>query len=337
MAKPLTRSQKYSAIFGWYSFPCIQKINIFILTNFFSDNKAVYNRNGGLHIADNLQQIPALQPDSSRRTWSGVGDPNNLLPFSSLMIPQMPQFPMKPLQFPQKQPTYTQYQSDLLPKNVEIPVELKNQQQYTWPVIGPNLPNLPNNIHPDHNNNEGMPEKDVIGVIKDVPVSDRKKDGKNLLTHSKSESKSMEDSDYNNEEEEEMTTEPPKKKKKHRKVNKVGKQAPEEQTDEKDSTAQQLKIITSELQTEFMDHADGEAERPGGAVVSLALGFLHLNLLKMTKKNPTFDHLFCLSGILITIGLVMVVSCRTTAVRKRVRHGKGYAHDADFLVNGMYL
>lgn len=48
-------------------------------------------------------------------------------------------------------------------------------------------------------------------------------------------------------------------------------------------------------------------------------------------------HLCIFSGILITIGLVMVVSCRTTTVRKRVRRGKGYAHDADFLVNGMYL
>lgn len=239
------------------------------------NNKAVFSHNGGLHIADNAQQIPDLARQTFSvsnlkdpyRTWGGgMSDPNLLQNWPQ----QMPQFPMKPLQFPQKQPTYTQYQSDLMPKNVAMPDQLKNQQQYTWPIIGPNLPNLPNSNHPNHNNEEVLPEKDDI-VIKDVPVSDRKKDGKNLLVQSKSESKSTEDSDYNNEEDEETTTEPPKKKKKHRKVNKIGKQTNEEHVDEKDSSAQQLKIVNSELQAEFMDH-DGEADRPGGAVVSLALG-----------------------------------------------------------------
>lgn len=198
------------------------------------------------------------------RTWN---DPNILQNWPQ----QMPQFPMKPLQFPQKPSTYTQYQSDLLQKNAGIPDQIKIQQQYTWPIIGPNLPNVPNVNHPDHNNEEILPEKDAIGDIKDVPVPDRKKDGKNLLVQTKTESKSTEDSDYNNEEDDETTTEPPKKKKKHRKVNKVGKQPPVEKADDSDSSAQQLKMVHSELQNEFMDH-DGEADRPGGAVVSLALG-----------------------------------------------------------------
>lgn len=228
------------------------------------NSKATYNRNGGLHIGDGLQQIPPLQTDLSRQTFTTNhkdpyrwNDPNLMQNWPQ----QMPQFPMKPLQFPQ-------YQPDLLQKNIGLPDQIKSQQQYTWPVIGPNLPNI---IHPDHNNEEVLPEKDAIGVIKDVPVSDRKKDGKNILVQ-KNESKSTEDSDYNNnEEEEETTTEPPKKKKKHRKVNKIGKQEPEERADEKDSSAQQLKTINDELQAEFMDH-DGAADRPGGAVVSLALG-----------------------------------------------------------------
>lgn len=226
-----------------------------------------------MHIADTVQQIPPLQPDLSRQTFATNpkdvyhtwNDPNMLQNWPQ----QMPQFPMKPLQFPQKPSTYTQYQSDLLQKNVGIPDQI--QQQYTWPIIGPNLPSVPNINHPDHNNEEVLPEKDAIGVVKDVPVSDRKKDGKNLLVQTKSESKSTEDSDYNNEEDEETTTEPPKKKKKHRKVNKIGKQPAVEHADGKDSSAQQLKMVNSELETEFMDH-DGEADRPGGAVVSLALG-----------------------------------------------------------------
>lgn len=45
-------------------------------------------------------------------------------------------------------------------------------------------------------------------------------------------------------------------------------------------------------------------------------------------------------GIIVTAALAILVFCRATVVRRRVRGraGKGpYAHDADFLVNGMYL
>lgn len=204
--------------------------------------------------------------------WSNAADPNLI----SNWPQQMPEFPLKSLQIQQKQATFPQYQSDLIPKNVGAldQTQLKSQQQFGWPILGPNLPNLSSG-HLNHNNEEILPEKDAIGVLKDVPVSDRKKDGKHLLNQNKSESKSTEDSDYNNEEEEETTTEPPKKKKKHRKVNKLGK--PEERTDSKDVAAQQMDIIHSGLHAEFMDH-DGEADRPGGAVVSLALGsFVRLN------------------------------------------------------------
>lgn len=181
---------------------------------------------------------------------------------------------MKPLQFPQKS-TYTQYQPDLLQKAVSSDQsQLKTQQQYNvnWPISDSNAPTLTNVNHPNHNNEEILPEKDAIAVLKDAPVHDRKKDGKNLLIQNKSESKSTEDSDYNNEDEEETTTEPPRKKKKHRKVNKIGKQPTEQKAESNsDSAMQQLKMVHSDLKVEFMDH-DGEADRPGGAVVSLALG-----------------------------------------------------------------
>lgn len=249
-----------------------------MITIFSDTSKAVFNRNGGLQITDTAQQISRLQPDLSRfpvaskdsYPWNGPSDPN-IAP--NWPQQQMPQFPMKPLQFPQK-PSYTQYQPDLLQKTVGLSdqTQSNNQQQYNinWPISESNLPSI---NHPNHDNEEVLPEKDAIGIIKDVPVHDRKKDGKGLIVQGKSESKSTEDSDYNNEDDEETTTEPPKKKKKHRKVNKIGKQPNEERVATKDSSMQQLKLIHSGLQVEFMDH-DGEADRPGGAVVSLALGWL---------------------------------------------------------------
>lgn len=300
-----------------------------------------------MHAPDNIQQIPQLTGDISQQSypinikdnyhvWSNAAGPNLI----SNWPQEMPEFPIKPSQFQQKPPTFPQYQPDMIQKNAgsSDQSQVKNQKTFGWPIHGSNLPSNPNvqnpsRIHLNHNNEEVLPEKDAIGVIKDVPVVDRKKDGKNLINQSKSGLKSTEDSDYNIEEEEEATTEPPRKKKKHRKVNKIGKS---DEQNSKDVGEQQLDAIHSGLQAEFMDN-DGEADRPGGAVVSLALG----------PSNPLVDLIpneinndlafFSFAGILITIGLVMVVSCRTTTVRKRVRRGKGYAHDADFLVNGMYL
>ena len=59
------------------------------------------------------------------------------------------------------------------------------------------------------------------------------------------------------------------------------------------------------------------------------------NVLKANK--PVF---FNFPGICVTAIMVLVVGCRMKVVRKRMirRGGKlPYAHDADFLVNGMYL
>lgn len=251
-------------------------------------NKMVFKHNGGLHATDNMQPIPQLPSDMSRQpfpvnskdtyhVWSNAAESN--------WPQQMPEFPMKSLQFPSKQQMFSQYQPDLLPKNaIDIQtdaLQIKNPSQMNWPNL-PNLPDKPGNMHLNHNNEEILPEKDAIDVIKDGPVSDRKKDGKNLLNQSKSESKSTEDSDYNTEDEDEPTTEPPKKKKKHRKVNKLGKQTTDEHVGSKDSAAQQMDAIHSGLQAELMDH-DGEADRPGGAVVSLALGKIMYTFMLETQ------------------------------------------------------
>lgn len=46
-------------------------------------------------------------------------------------------------------------------------------------------------------------------------------------------------------------------------------------------------------------------------------------------------------GVCITALLVVLVGCRLRGVRRRLRRHRGskslYAHDADYLVNGMYL
>lgn len=59
---------------------------------------------------------------------------------------------------------------------------------------------------------------------------------------------------------------------------------------------------------------DEEVLRPRGAVISLAL------------------------GLTVTAIMAALIGCRLRVVRKRGRRGHGpYAHDADYLVNGMYL
>lgn len=71
---------------------------------------------------------------------------------------------------------------------------------------------------------------------------------------------------------------------------------------------EELKQTTDDLQ-------DGEAERPGGAILSLTL------------------------GVCLTCIMAILIGCRLRVVRRRMRRGgkSPYAHDADYLVNGMYL
>jgi len=48
---------------------------------------------------------------------------------------------------------------------------------------------------------------------------------------------------------------------------------------------------------------------------------------------------FLIAGLCITGIMVVLVACRLRVVRRRLRRGgkSPYAHDADYLVNGMYL
>uniref|UniRef100_A0A1A9UMI6 MANSC domain-containing protein n=1 Tax=Glossina austeni TaxID=7395 RepID=A0A1A9UMI6_GLOAU len=139
---------------------------------------------------------------------------------------------------------------------------------------------------------------------------------------------------YEYDDEEEKSTEPPKKKpRKHRKTKSKSAKSIEYAVQKfqtpSDTAAmavhhnaaayapvhEQYKVIHENLAMEFRDH-DGLSDRPGGAVLSLTL------------------------GVLITAALAILIGCRLRTVGRRARRLGGktpYAHEADFLVNGMYL
>ncbi|XP_044731825.1 nuclear transcription factor Y subunit beta [Chrysoperla carnea] len=80
---------------------------------------------------------------------------------------------------------------------------------------------------------------------------------------------------------------------------------------------QQHTPMASELKMtdEFVEMEEITVDKPSGAILSLTL------------------------GLCITMIMVAIVGCRLRVVRKRMRRGgkSPYAHDADYLVNGMYL
>ncbi|XP_037883922.1 uncharacterized protein LOC119634067 [Glossina fuscipes] len=141
---------------------------------------------------------------------------------------------------------------------------------------------------------------------------------------------------YEYDDEEEKSTEPPKKKpRKHRKtksksVKSIEYAVQKFQTPSETAAMavhhnaaaaayapvhEQYKVIHENLAMEFRDH-DGLSDRPSGAVLSLTL------------------------GVLITAALAILIGCRLRTVGRRARRLGGktpYAHEADFLVNGMYL
>ncbi|XP_065338706.1 low-density lipoprotein receptor-related protein 11 isoform X3 [Cloeon dipterum] len=75
------------------------------------------------------------------------------------------------------------------------------------------------------------------------------------------------------------------------------------------------KALGHNSDAEAFQMPDGSAAKPGGAYLSLSI------------------------GLLVTALLAALISCRLRAVRRRLRRGgkSNLAHDADFLVNGMYL
>ncbi|XP_044753745.1 uncharacterized protein LOC123313096 isoform X3 [Coccinella septempunctata] len=81
-----------------------------------------------------------------------------------------------------------------------------------------------------------------------------------------------------------------------------------------ETPAENKKDVYPDVVAYKMDGNDGVAQTPGGAVLSL-----------------TF-------GLMITCIMAVMIACRLRIVKRRTRKsGKSYAHDADYLVNGMYL
>ncbi|XP_046664368.1 uncharacterized protein LOC124357034 isoform X1 [Homalodisca vitripennis] len=79
-----------------------------------------------------------------------------------------------------------------------------------------------------------------------------------------------------------------------------------------------VETLSAELsltENSFDSDMDGQNVNPRGAILSLTMGL-------------------CVTGIMLVL-----VGCRMRMVRRRMRRGSKspYAHDADFLVNGMYL
>lgn len=232
----------------------------------------IFNHKGGLHIPNNVpqlqqqQQLP-MQPPAFQLPPYNLQPQQQQLPAMENVRPiwqQMQQFPMKPLD--QLQPGVQQ------------------NGPYNWPILSPNLPVY----SPINNNNEEtLPKQDMVQTFEDTPVADKKKNGKNTIA-SKSDATSTsaeeKDSEYDEEEEVKATEPPPKKKAhKHKKVLKTPQSDADAANDDGaekkpnkntgDSAPQQLKMVHSKLQMEFLDH-DGDSEKPSGAVLSLTLGKL---------------------------------------------------------------
>ncbi|KAL0267598.1 UNVERIFIED_CONTAM: hypothetical protein PYX00_009826 [Menopon gallinae] len=90
--------------------------------------------------------------------------------------------------------------------------------------------------------------------------------------------------------------------------------SPQSKTKVEVTTASSRTVVAAELSMNEAE-AEGGMDKPSGAILSLTLGM-------------------CITAIMIVL-----VGCRLRVVRRRMRRsGKSpYAHDPDFLVNGMYL
>ena len=189
-----------------------------------------------------------------------------------------------------------------------------NKNQWPTEMGNKNLPPVVLNV------NNGQSQQPVVPnvpaappntVVQPAPIPEQPPKGNEGKSKPPAKEDTPEEESDSGEEEEEKTA-PPKAGKsrgKHRKLD-----ASDQGMPTFPPIYQQLKAIGSELDGEIIDH-DGASDRPTGAVVSLVI------------------------GVFITAILGIFISCRIKTVGRRIRRtGKGpYAHDADFLVNGMYL
>lgn len=223
----------------------------------------IFNHKGGLQIPNTInnnnlaqqyisnngyavpQSEPYMQnlPDTYRiPQWSADTRISQTWPQQQPQIPLIVQPPIQQQQ--QLQPM----QQDVLESQIR---EQQQQQRPNWPV----RPVAPVDSHPVNN---------PIKLPKSKDAADNGQD-------------SDEESEYDEDERTvQMTEAPPKKKlRKHKenrsKINKDKAKKHDEQHDHDKPMHDQLKMIKSDLDMEFIDH-DGAADRPGGAVLSLTLG-----------------------------------------------------------------
>lgn len=196
-------------------------------------------------------RIPQWSADTRVQTWPQQQQP-----------PPPPQMPMivQPIQ---QQPM----QQNALESQIR-----EQQQRQNWP------------IRPALNASPAIP------VMDNHPINNPMKVSKSKVQSGSDTQDSDEETEYDEEEKIAPATEPPPKKKqrKHKdnrtKVNKdKAKKHDEQPHDHEKPMHEQLKMIKSDLDMEFMDH-DGPADRPGGAVLSLTLG-KYLQLILLYRVN----------------------------------------------------
>ncbi|XP_053692483.1 uncharacterized protein LOC128740929 [Sabethes cyaneus] len=308
----------------------------------------IFNHKSGLQLASNqmtssqyqdslpdtsyVPNIPRNGPylplqnnyQSSAQQWT---DPRLSAPQRTLW-PNQPQLPQE--QYvqppPQHQPDAVQPPPMQAPAQI-IPSQQQQQQQQiqTAPEVDPNLTGADLTKQPKLDTAPPSPKKPSEPHGKSTKSSEEYESYDEQYQESKSSSEQAE-----NDEKQEPPPQQQQQKKKqhkhhnkqhgeeHKKKNKSGKSSKKDKAiaDEHPPAPvhEHLKMLRNDLEIEFTDH-DRLAERPGGAVLSLTL------------------------GAILTAALAIMIGCRMKVARRRIRRqGKSsYAHDADFLVNGMYL
>lgn len=278
----------------------------------------IFNHKGGLQIQSNISppQYPDSIPDTSY--IPNIPRPNQYMPL--------------PGNYQSGPPQQQQWDPRMSPP--QRPIWPQQQQQMPQPIQPAPIPQV--NLPPQQQQPVATPiSADQSKQPAETPKEPAEAHGK---TAKSSEEYETYDDQYQDskastsgeEQESEAAAEKPEPKKKQHKHHKHGgehdhKKKNKSKSAKKDKAAhggeehaapvhEHLKMLRNDLEIEFADH-DGQAERPGGAVLSLTL------------------------GAILTAALAIMIGCRMKVARRRIRRqGKSsYAHDADFLVNGMYL
>uniref|UniRef100_A0A1Q3FS43 MANSC domain-containing protein n=1 Tax=Culex tarsalis TaxID=7177 RepID=A0A1Q3FS43_CULTA len=277
-----------------------------------SSDSRIFNHKGGLQLQSNIS--PPQYPDS--------------IPDTSY-IPNIPRTN-------QYMPLPGSYQSGP-PQQQQWDPRMSPPQRPMWPQ----QPQMPQSI-PQQTNQQSQQQQPVQPVATPVASNDQPKpvespkDSEGHKAAKSSEEYETYDDQYQDskassgEDQEEEKPEPAQKKKQHKHRKHGGDHDHEHKKKNKSKSTKKdkahgeehaapvhehLKMLRNDLEIEFADH-DGQAERPGGAVLSLTL------------------------GAILTAALAIMIGCRMKVARRRIRRQGGkssYAHDADFLVNGMYL